>query len=206
MNTLALEGTKRTDLGKKATRAVRVSELIPCVLYNGKENVHFTVTQKAVRPLIFTPHVYIVELNVGGTKVNAIKKDIQYHPVTDEILHIDFLPVNDKKAIVMEIPVKLNGLAAGVKAGGKLIQEMRYLKVAGLYTKFPDTLDIDVSELMLGRTIQVKEMSFDNIEILNAPGAVIAAVRLTRAAQAEAGSEDVLGAAGTEEATEEAAE
>ena len=187
MKALVLEGSKRTDLGKKATRALRVSELIPCVLYNGNDNVHFSVTVAAVRPLIYTPNVYIVELNVDGKKVQAIKKDIQYHPVTDEILHIDFLPVSEEKAIVMEIPVKLQGLAEGVKEGGKLMQEMRYLKVRGLYTQFPDTLDIDVTELVLGKTIQVKDLTFENIEILNALGTVVASVKLTRAARAAAG-------------------
>lgn len=187
METLALAGSKRTDLGKKATRALRVNEQIPCVLYRGNDNVHFAVTQADVRPLIFTPNVYIVELSIDGEKVNAIKQDIQYHPVTDEILHIDFLPVTEDKNIVMEIPVKLEGLAEGVKQGGKLMQEMRYLKVAGVYTQFPDTLNVDVTELVLGKTIQVKDLSYDNIEILNSPGAVVAAVKLTRAARAAAG-------------------
>lgn len=198
MQTLVLEGSKRTDLGKKATRALRVNEQIPCVLYNGKENVHFAVTVAAVRPLIYTPNVYIVELNIDGQKVLAIKKDIQFHPVTDETLHIDFLPVTEDKAIVMEIPVKVQGLAEGVKQGGKLIQEMRYLKVRGVYTKFPDTLDVDVTELVLGKTIQVKDLNFENIEILNSPGAVVAAVKLTRAARAAAGE----AAEGEEEAAE----
>lgn len=199
MKSLVLEGSKRTDLGKKATKALRVNEQIPCVLYSGKENVHFAVTVGAVRPLIFTPNVYIVELNIDGQKVQAIKKDIQYHPVTDEILHIDFLPVAEDKPVVMEIPVKLSGLAAGVKEGGKLIQEMRYLKVRGVYTQFPDTLDIDVTDLVLGKTIQVKDLSYDNIEILNSVGAVVASVKLTRAARAAAGE---AGEDGAEEAAE----
>lgn len=188
MKTLALEGSKRTDLGKKATKALRVSELIPCVLYNGSENVHFTVSVSAVRNLIYTPHVYIVELNIDGTIVSAIKKDIQYHPVTDEILHIDFLPVTEAKPVVMDIPVVLNGLAEGVKQGGKLMQEMRYLKVRGVYTQLPDTLDVDVTDLVLGKTIQVKELAYENIEILNSSVSVVASVKLTRAARAAAGA------------------
>ena len=187
MKALVLEGSKRTDLGKKATKALRVNELIPCVLYSKEGNVHFTVTQSAVRPLIFTPNVYIVELNIDGAKVQAIKKDIQYHPVSDDILHIDFLPVVEDKPVVMEIPVKLNGLAEGVKEGGKLLQEMRYLKVRAAYTQFPDTLDIDVTPLVLGKTIQVKDLAYENLEILNALGTVVASVKLTRAARAAAG-------------------
>lgn len=187
MKSLVLEGSKRVDLGKKATRALRLSELIPCVLYNGNENVHFAVTVAAVRPLIYTPNVYIVELNIDGQKVQAIKKDIQFHPVTDEILHIDFLPVAEDKPIVIEIPVKLLGLAEGVKQGGKLIQEMRYLKARAVYTQLPDTLDVDVKKLVLGKTIQVKDLAYENVEILNSLGSVVASVKLTRAARAAAG-------------------
>lgn len=187
MKTLVVEGSKRTDLGKKATKALRVNEQIPCVLYTAEgENIHFSVTIAAVRPLVYTPHVYIVELNVDGKKVMAIKQDIQFHPVTDEILHIDFLPVSEDKPVVMDIPVAATGLAAGVQQGGRMIVEMRYLKVRGSYTNFPDTLEVDVTKLELGKTIQVKALSFDNIEILNSPNAVVAAVKLTRAARAAA--------------------
>lgn len=200
MKTFALEGSKRTDLGKKATRALRLEEKVPCVLYGVGENIHFSVTEAALRNLIYTPNVYIVELSIDGTKINAIKKDIQYHPVTDEILHIDFYAVTEDKPVVMDIPVKLFGLAEGVRQGGKLIQEMRYLKVKGAFTQFPDCLEIDVKDLLLGKTIQVKNLSFDNIEILNSPGAVVAAVRLTRAARAAA-DDDVV-----EEVAEEASE
>ncbi len=187
MKTFALAGSKRTDIGKKATRALRLEEKVPCVLYGVKENIHFAVTEAAIRNLIYTPNVYIVELDIDGTKVNAIKKDIQYHPVTDEVLHIDFFAVLEDKSVVMDIPVKVFGLAEGVRQGGKLMQEMRYLKVKGVYSKFPDTLDVDVTKLELGKTIQVKDLSFADIEILNAPGAVVAAVKLTRAARAAAG-------------------
>lgn len=187
MKTLLVEGSKRADLGKKATKALRVNEQIPCVLYkeDGK-NVHFAVTQAAVRGLIYTPNVYIVELSIDGEKSMAIKQDIQFHPVTDEILHIDFLPVSEAKPVVMDIPVVATGLAAGVQQGGRMIVEMRYLKVRGAYTNFPDTLEIDVTALELGKTIQVKALSFENIEILNSPNAVVAAVKLTRAARAAA--------------------
>ena len=187
MKKLVLGGYKRTELGKKATKALRVNEQIPCVLYkNEGENVHFAVTQAAVRPLIYTPHVYIVELDIDGEKVMAIKQDIQFHPVNDEILHIDFLPVSEDKPVVMDIPVVTSGLAAGVKQGGRLMLEMRYLKVRGIYTNLPDTLNIDLTALELGKTIQVKALSFDNIEILNSPNAVVTAVKLTRAARAAA--------------------
>ena len=188
MKTLVLEGSKRTETGKKAAKALRVEELIPCVLYNGNDNVIFTLSQAAVRTLIFTPNVYIVELNLDGEVVKAIKQDIQYHPVTDEILHIDFLPVTADKPVVMDIPVKTKGLAEGVKQGGKLILEMRYLKVKGVYTNFPDILEVEVAKLLLGKTIKVKDLAFDNIEILNSPNTVVAAVKLTRAARAAAGA------------------
>ncbi len=188
MQTLELKGTKRTDIGKKATKALRVNEQIPCVLYNGNDNVHFAITEADVRSLIYTPNVYIVELDIDGVKTMAIKKDIQYHPVSDEILHIDFLPVSADKTVVMEIPVRVNGLAEGVQQGGKLMTEMRYLKVSGFYTNFPDTLEIDVTSLGLGKTIKVMDLSFENIEILNSPNAVVTAVKLTRAARAAQGA------------------
>lgn len=183
MKTFELKGTARPELGKKATKEIRSNSSIPCVLYGGNEVTHFQVETGAVRKLIFTPEIFLVLLDIDGKKVNAILKDIQFHPVKDSILHIDFLEVFEEKPIVIEIPVKLIGLAEGVKLGGKLSQEMRKLKVKALYKDVPEKLDVNVENLGLGKTIQVAALSFDKLTILNSPMNVVAAVKLTRAAR-----------------------
>ena len=183
MKTFQLEGSKREQTGKKATKAYRKESLIPCVLYGGEEVVHFNVSKDGVRKLIYTPEVYIVDLIIDGKLSKAIIKETQYHPVSDELLHADFLQITDNKPVVIDIPVVLEGLAEGVKAGGKLSLEMRKLRVKGLYMNFPEQLLINVESLGLGKTIQIGDLQFDNLELLNAKDNVVAAVRLTRAAR-----------------------
>lgn len=208
MKTFQLEGTPRVDLGKKAVKAIRKQDLIPAVL-NGGEIVEmpynkalkagekvveiannkglivtdFTVSNDAVRKLIYTPEIFAVDLTIGEKKVMAIVKDVQFHPVNDRILHMDFLEVNDKKPIVMEVPVALEGHSEGVKAGGKLSLEMRKLKVKAIYTQIPEKLVINIDNLGLGKTMQVGELHFEGLEIMNAKNAVVCAVKLTRAAR-----------------------
>jgi large subunit ribosomal protein L25 len=186
MKTFELAGTVRTDLGKKASKADRVSESVPCVLYGVGDNVHFTATASDLRKLIYSPDVFVVNLDVDGKKCKSIMKALQFHPVTDKVLHIDFLQITETKPIVVEIPVKLQGLAEGVKAGGKLSLEMRKLKVKGLYTLIPEFISIDVTSLGLGKTIQVAKVAVENLELLNAKNAVVAQVKLTRAARGAA--------------------
>jgi large subunit ribosomal protein L25 len=186
MKTFELKGTVRTDLGKKATKADRATENVPCVLYGIGGNVHFTATSSDLRKLIYTPEVFIVELNIDGKKTKSIMKALQFHPVTDNVLHIDFFQVTEDRAVVIELPVKLEGLAEGVKAGGKLSLEMRKLKVKGLFTQFPENIVINVSELGLGKSIQVGKVSIDKLEILNNKNSVVAQVKLTRAARGAA--------------------
>jgi large subunit ribosomal protein L25 len=183
MKTFELKGFARPGLGKKATKALRINDFIPCVLYGGEETTHFQVTVSDVRKLIYTPEIFLVELNFDGRKTNAILKEMQFHPVKDTILHIDFLEVFEEKPITMEVPVKLIGLAEGVKLGGKLGQEMRKLRVKALYKNIPERLDVHVEDLGLGKTIQVGSLSFDNLTILNNPINVVASVKLTRAAR-----------------------
>ena len=183
MKTFQLSAEVRTDLGKKGSKALRKQELIPAILYGFNENTALTVSQDAVRKLIYTPDIYLVEMAVGGATKTCILQDIQFHPVTDKILHIDFLEVKADKPIIIEVPVVLEGHAVGVRAGGKLSLDMRKLKVKALYSNVPEKLTIDVSKLGLGKTIQVGALSFENIELLNAKNAVVAAVRLTRAAR-----------------------
>ncbi|GHT47725.1 50S ribosomal protein L25 [Bacteroidia bacterium] len=186
MKTFQLEGSKRDSIGKKAAKAYRKESLVPSVLYGGENVTHFTVSKEGIRKLIYTPEIFIVALSIDGKAYNAILKDAQYHPVSDELLHVDFLQVFEDKPVTVEIPIELEGLAEGVKAGGKLSLEMRKLKVRGLYKNFPEKLTINIENLGLGKTVQVGSLQFDNLELLNAKDNVVAAVKLTRAARGAA--------------------
>ena len=152
MKSIQIQGSLRAETGKKATKELRKSASIPCVLYGSQKDengnqvaTHFSVTIDGIRKLVYTPHIYVVDLNIDGKVVNAIMKDIQFHPVTDAILHIDFYQIDEDKPIVMEVPVQLEGLAEGVKAGGKLVLQMRKLKVKALYNMVPERMVINVS-------------------------------------------------------------
>jgi len=183
MKTFNLTGSKRESTGKKAAKAYRNESLVPCVIYGGGEVVHFTVNKENIRKLVYTPEVFIVDLSIEEKKYTAILKDMQFHPVSDALLHADFLQIFKDKPVVMEIPIQLEGLAQGVKDGGKLSMNMRKLKVKGLYKDFPEKLVINIENLGLGKTIQVGNLSFDNLELMNVKESVIAAVQLTRAAR-----------------------
>lgn len=186
MKTFELKGSVRTDLGKKATKAFRKEGAIPAVIYGGEnstEAIPFTVQAGDVRKLIYTPEIFLVDLTLDGKAYKAILKDIQVHPVTDEILHLDFLHVFENQPIVIEVPVVLDGLAEGVKAGGKLSLDTRKLRVKALYSQVPEKLHINIEHLALGKSVQVGELSFDGLELLNAKNAVVCRVQLTRAAR-----------------------
>ena len=190
MKSIEIKGSLRTETGKKAAHSLRQNNGVPCVLYgmqkdeNGNQvATHFTVTVDGLRKLVYTPHIYVVDLNIDGKKVNAIMKDIQFHPVTDAILHVDFLQINEENPIVMEVPVQLEGLAEGVKAGGKLALQIRKLKVKALYNLIPERLVVNVTNLGLGKTIKVGELNYEGLTLLNAKEAVVCAVKLTRAAR-----------------------
>lgn len=191
MKSIEVKGTARTIAERssaqaRALKAIRKNNGVPCVLYGGGENVHFTVPVEGLRKLVYTPHIYVVDLIIDDKKVNAIMKDIQFHPVTDSILHVDFYQIDEAKPIVMEVPVELEGLAEGVKAGGKLVLQMRKLKVKALYNVIPERLVVNVSHLGLGKTVKVGELSYEGLEILNAKDAVVCAVKMTRAARGAA--------------------
>ena len=211
MKTFQLTAEPRTDLGKKAAKQLRAEGKIPVVL-NGGEIIELpysgtlrdgekiveigngkglittdlTVTNDAVRNLVYTPDIFAIELDVHGEKRMAILKDIQFHPVKDSILHMDLLEVFDKKPVVIDVPVKLEGHAEGVKAGGKLSLSMKKLRVKALYTEVPERLVINVDHLGLGKTLQVGDLHFEGLELMNAKNAVVCAVQLTRAARGAA--------------------
>ena len=208
MEIFKLAAEPRTDLGKKAAKTLRSEGKIPVVLngsevvelpYTGKLNAgeklveigngkgmittDLTVTNDAVRKLVYTPDIFAVELDYNGSKKMAVLKEIQFQPVKDTILHMDFLEVHDKKPVGVEVPVKLEGHAEGVKAGGKLSLSMKKLKVRAIYTNIPERLVINVDNLGLGKTLQVGELHFEGLELVNAKNAVVCAVQLTRAAR-----------------------
>lgn len=211
MKLFKLAAEPRTDLGKKAAKGLRKDEKIPVVLnggevitlpYTGTLNpgekiveiangkglitTDLTVTQEGVRKLIYTPDIFAVELDYNGQKKMAVLKEVQYHPVKDTILHMDFLEVNDTKPVVMEVPVKLEGHAEGVKAGGKLTLSMKKIKVKAIYSAIPERVIVNVDNLGLGKTLQIGDLHFDGLELVNAKNAVVCAVQLTRAARGAA--------------------
>ena len=196
MKTYEISGVERESLGKKETKLLRSAGLVPCVIYGGEKVIHFSAEEAAFKHAIYTPNVYIMNITVGDRAIKAIIQDVQFHPVTDSLLHVDFLEINDAENVNIEIPVKLNGFAKGVAKGGKLQLSMRRLRVSGLLANLPDELNIDVTNVELGKSIKVGELNFENLEILNAKNAVVCTVKLTRAARAAA-KEEKAAAAGT---------
>ena len=184
MKSFDLKGTSRTEVGKKSTNELRKNNGIPCVLYGiEKEAKAFAVTTDAVRKLVYTPDIHVVNLTIDGIECTAVLKDIQFHPVKDTILHMDFLQIVEDKAIVMEVPTVLTGLAAGVKLGGKLQQAIRKIKVKAVYANIPEKLTIDVTELGLGKSIKVGELSFEGLELVTPAQTVVCSVAATRASR-----------------------
>lgn len=208
MKTFQLAAEPRTDLGKKAAKGLRKSNLIPVVLNGGSViELPYTGTLKAgekiveigngkglittdlvvkaedVRKLVYTPDIYAVELSINGEKRNAVLKDIQFHPVKDNILHMDLLEVSDNKPVTIEVPVKIEGHAEGVKAGGKLTLSMKKIKVKAIYTEIPERVVVNVDNLGLGKSLQIGDLHYEGLELVNAKNAVVCAVQLTRAAR-----------------------
>ena len=184
MKSFDLKGTSRTEVGKKSTNELRKNNGIPCVLYGiEKEAKAFAVTADAVRKLVYTPDIHVVNLTIDGVECKAVLKDIQFHPVKDTILHMDFLQIVEDKAIVMEVPTVLTGLAAGVKLGGKLQQAIRKIKVKAVYANIPEKLTVDVTELALGKSIKVGDLSFEGIELVTPAQTVVCSVAATRASR-----------------------
>ncbi len=190
MKSLSISGSARTEVGKKSTTALRNQGLVPCCLYGEARDENgapvskaFSVTVESLRKLVYTPDIHVVDLTIDGVTVKAIMKDIQFHPVKDTILHVDFYEVTETKPIIMAVPVKLEGLADGVRAGGKLVQLQRTLKVKAVYSLIPEKLFIDVTSLGLGKSIKVGDLSFENLELATVKEALVCAVKTTRASQ-----------------------
>lgn len=183
MKTLQIEAVKREDYGKKAAKAVRREGLIPCVLNGAGETLSFSVDCKAVKPLIYSPNSYIVELTVDGAKYQAVMREVQFHPVREQVLHIDFYRIQENKPVAISIPVRLTGNAEGVKVGGKLVLSARKLVVSAPVDKLPDEVVVDVTSLEVGKTIFVGDLSIEGLKFLTPATTAVCAVRVTRASR-----------------------
>ena len=196
MKEINVSGKKRTDTGKKASKLLRKEGMIPCNLYGEKKGENgqpeafaFMAPMAELRKAVYTPHVYVVNLNIDGKEHKAIMKELQFHPTTDALLHADFFEVNETKPITIGIPVKLSGHAQGVRDGGRLNLSIRKIDVTAPYKNIPEKLDIDVTELQLGKAIKVGQLSFDGLKIATSPEVVVCSVKATRASRAAAAAE-----------------
>ena len=184
MKSITIKGSERESVGKVATKALRNAGMVPCVIYGGTEPaVHFTAEEKAFKGLVYTPNVHTVVIELeGGKTFNAILQDIQYHPVTDGILHIDFYQLHDDKEITLEVPVKVEGKSPGVMAGGVLNLNSRKLKVRALPANLPDVVVANISNLEMGNKLYVTDIPTDNFKVLHPDNTVVCQVRISRAA------------------------
>ena len=182
MKTLAISVKQRENVGKTSTRALRNQGKVPCVLYGGEKQVTFHAHENDFRKLVYTPDVFIVELDIEGSKVKAIMQDIQFHPVTDKILHIDFLEISDDKAITVSIPVILNGLAIGVRDGGNLMFRRRKIITKGLSANLPNAIEINIEDVKIGQFIYIKDLNIEGCEFLAPPSSVVVGVKMSRGA------------------------
>ena len=192
MKEINVAGQKRENLGKKASKALRKEGLVPCNIYGIAEQdgkpvaKSFAVPMAELRKIIYTPHIYVINLNIDGEAHTAILKEIQFHPVTDAVLHVDFLEVNDQKPITIGIPVKLTGLAQGGRDGGRMNLSIRKINVTAPYQQIPEHLDIDVTALKIGKSIKVGELSFEGLEIATGKDVIVCSIKMTRAAMSAA--------------------
>ena len=181
MKKVSISGSLRENVGKKDAKMNRNKGLVPCVLYGGKEQVHFAVEEKSFKKLIFTPNSYLVNLNINGKEYDATLQDAQYHPVTDSLLHVDFMELIPGKPIIISVPVAFEGTAVGVFKGGRLIKKFRKLKVKALAEHLPDEIKINIEKLDINDSIKISDITLENIELLEPPTSIVVGVRVTRA-------------------------
>jgi large subunit ribosomal protein L25 len=183
MKSVAIFGNVRENLGKADSRELREQGKVPCVLYGGKENVHFSVFASDFKELVYTPNTYLIKLDIDGTVYKASLQDMQFHPVNETIVHADFLQVIDDKPIIINIPVKLSGTSPGVRQGGKLMQRMKKLRIKALPANLPDSIEVNIDSLEMGKSVRVSEVSVQGFQILDALTNPIVSVVSTRAAK-----------------------
>lgn len=196
MKEISVSGQKRNDLGKKASKLIRKEGLIPCNIYGEAKGenglpvaMSFVAPMAELRKVVYTPHIYVVNLNIDGEEHKAVLKELQFHPVTDALLHVDFYEINETKPITIGIPVKLNGLAQGVRDGGRISLSIRKINVTAPYRAIPEQLDIDVTNLGLGKSIKVGSLSFEGLKIATSPEVIVCSVKATRASRSAAAAE-----------------
>ena len=182
MKSITIKGSERENVGKKATKAVRDAGMVPCVIYGGNQPVHFVADERAFKDLVYTPNAHTVVVELNGTSYNVIMQDIQFHPVSDKILHIDFFQLSDDKEIIMEVPVKVTGTSPGVLLGGVLRLNQRRLKVKALPKNLPDFVEASISELQMGNKLYVTKLETNNFKLMHPDNTVVCQVRISRAA------------------------
>ncbi len=203
MKQVSLSGSLRENVGKKDAKKHRKEGNVPCVLYGGEEQTHFIVTELGFKKLVFTPDVFVVNLNIGGTECKAVLQDVQYHPVTDRVLHADFLEVIPGKPIIVGLPLTFEGTSPGVIRGGKMIKKMQKIRVKGLIEDMPDYILVDISKLEIGGSVKIKDIELDKLSTLDPPNSVIVRVKMARAVEEVEGvDEDEEGEEGEEGAAE----
>lgn len=197
MKEIDVTGKKRSETGKKASKLLRKEGFVPCNLYGEAKDENglpkalpFVVSMKELRKIVYTPHIYVINLIIDGESHTAIMKELQFHPVTDALLHVDFYEINDQKPITIGIPVKLNGLAQGVRDGGRMNLSVRKLNVTAKYQDIPEHLDIDVTSMKIGKSIKVGELHFDGLELATSKDVVVCSIKATRKSAAAAANSD----------------
>jgi len=208
MKSITINGSKRESVGKKATKALRNAGQVPCVLYGGDQPVHFSAEELAFSKLVYTPNAHTVVIALGDTSYNAVLQDIQFHPVTENILHIDFYQLFDNKEIAMDIPVVLTGNSIGVRAGGVLRRNRRKLRIKALPTNLPDFIEVDISKLRIGNKVYVSQLPSEDYKFLHSDNTVVCQVKQSRVSVAELEDDEDSeeGTEGTEASAEGAAE
>lgn len=191
-----MSGSRRESVGKKDAKSHRRSGKIPCVLYGGAEQIHFTVDETSFNELIFTPQVYITQLEIDGKKFNTILQDVQYHPVSDQVLHADFMELKPGRMVTVALPLQVKGVSKGVLAGGKLLKKKRKIRVHGLPDNIPEYIEVDVTELQVGQAIRIADLTVPDLQLMDSPRDVLVTVAITRAVPA-----GETGAAGAEKET-----
>lgn len=190
MKTILLKGEMRGEVGSRTAKELRKEGKVPCVMYaDGKEGIHFAIYQADFKNLVYTHNVYKVKLDLDGNTYSAILQDMQFHPVSEAIIHADFMEVAEGKKVIMDIPVRVVGNSPGVRAGGKLVKKINRLKVRGLLADMPDYIDVSIDTLEIGQSAKVKDVSADKIEILDSPANAILSVKTTRALMQAAAEE-----------------
>lgn len=185
MKTFEIQAAERETIGSKNAKELRAKGMVPCVLYGGTSPQHFYADERLLSKLVFTPEVFNVKLSIGDKHFSSLVKDIQFHPVTDKITHIDFLEISDTRPAVVSLPVQITGTAAGVKAGGRLKLNMRKIPVEGIASALPDRIEINVEELKIGDSVRVRDLKYENFRFVDTPESIVVSVRTQRKVEEE---------------------